>query len=69
MQEGRNAFKSQTGKPTGKRPLARPRRRWKGNIRIGLKKIGANMRNRVDSTQDRDYWRVLENTALNHWVQ
>jgi hypothetical protein len=47
--------------PTGKRP----RHRWKGNIRIDLKGIGINMRNWVDSAQDRDYWRVLVNVALN----
>ena len=33
--EGRSAFKILTGKPTGKRPLGRPRRRWKDNIRMG----------------------------------
>ena len=32
MEEGRSAFKILTGKPTGRRPLGRPRRRWKGNI-------------------------------------
>ena len=49
MEEGRSAFKILTGKPTGKRPLARPRRRWEDNIRINLKKIGINTRNWVDS--------------------
>ena len=42
MEEGRNAFKSFTGKPTGKRPLGRPRRRWEDNIRIDIKEIGFN---------------------------
>ena len=36
MEEGRGAFKIVTGKPTGKRPLGRPRRRWEDNIRIDL---------------------------------
>ena len=57
-----------TGKPTGKRPLGRPRRRWEDNIRMDLKEIGMNTRNWVDSTQDRDYWRALVNAALNLWV-
>ena len=35
MEEGRSAFKILTGKPTGKRPLVRPRRRWEDNIRMG----------------------------------
>ena len=39
MKEGRSAFKTLTGKPTGKRPLGRPRLRWEDNIRIELKLI------------------------------
>ena len=50
MEEGRSAFKILTGKPTGKRPLGRPRRRWEDNIKMDLKEIGINMRNWVDST-------------------
>jgi hypothetical protein len=65
MEEGRNAFKSLTGKPTGKRPLGRPSRRGKDNIRMDLKEIGTNTRNWIDSAQDRDCWRALVNTALN----
>ena len=37
MEEGRSAFKALTGKPTGKRPLRRPRGRWEDNIRTNLK--------------------------------
>jgi len=36
MMEGRSAFKILTGKPTGNRPLGRPRRRWENNIRMNL---------------------------------
>ena len=46
-------FKILTGKPTGKIPLGRPRRRWEENIRIDLEEIGINAGNWVDSTQDR----------------
>ena len=63
MEEGRSAFK--TSKPTGKRPLGRPRRRWEDNIRIDLEKIGIITGNWVGSAQDRDYWRPLVNAALN----
>ena len=60
-----SAFNILTGKPTGKRFLGRPRRRWKDNITMDLKEIGIDTRNCVDSAQDRDYWRVLVNAALN----
>ena len=53
MKEGRSAFKILTGKPTGKRPLGRPRRRWEDNIRMDLEEVNAS--NLVDSDQDRDY--------------
>ena len=48
MEEGRSALKILTGKPTGKRPLRRPRRRWEDNIKMDLKRIGINTRNWVD---------------------
>ena len=44
-----------TGKPTGKRPLRRPRRRLEDNIRMDLEEIGINAGNWVDSAQDRNY--------------
>ena len=61
----RSAFKMLTGKPSGKRPLGRPRRRWEDNIRMNLKEIGINAGNWVDSAQDRNYCRALVKTALN----
>ena len=69
--EGRSAFKILAGKPTGKRQLGRPRRRWEDNIRMGFKEIqlGINTWNCVDSSQDWDYWRALVNSALNLQVQ
>ena len=65
MEEGRSAFNILTGKPTGKRPLRRPRRRWEDNIGMDLKEIDFNTRIWVDSAQYRDYWRALVNAALN----
>ena len=65
MEESRSAFKILTGKPTGKRPLGRPRRRWEDNIRMDLEEIGINAGNWVASAQDRDYWRAFVNAALN----
>ena len=52
---GRSPFKILTGKPTGKRPLGRPRRRWEGNIRMDLEEISINAGKWVDLTQDMDY--------------
>ena len=65
MEESRSAFKILTGKPTGKRPLGRPTRRWEDNIRMDLEEIGINAGNWVDSAQDREYWRALVNATLN----
>ena len=64
-EEDRIAFNILTGKPTGKRPLGRPRCRWENNFRMNLKEIGINARNWVDWAQDRDYYRALVNVALN----
>ena len=52
MEEGSNAFKILTDKPTGKRSLGRSRRKWEDNIRMDLKEIGINTRNWVDLTLD-----------------
>ena len=49
MEEGRSAFKILTDKPTGKRPLGKPRRRWEDKIRMYLEEIGINAGNLVDS--------------------
>ena len=65
MEESRNAFKILTGKPTGKRPLERPRRRWENNIRMDLEEVGINADNWVDSAQNRNYLRAPVNAALN----
>ena len=62
MEKG--AFEILTGKPTGKRPLERPRRRWDDNIRMNLQEIGINAGNWVDSAQDRNYSKALVNAAF-----
>ena len=65
MEEGSSSFKILTFTHAGKRPLGRPRRKWEDSIRMDLKEIRTNARNRVDSAQDRKYWGVLVNAALN----
>jgi hypothetical protein len=53
------------GKPEGKRPLERPRRRWVDNIKMDFTEIGPNGVDRIDMAQDRDQWRALVNTVFN----
>jgi hypothetical protein len=53
------------GKPEGKRPLGRPRRRWEDNIRMDLREIGSGSIELFDLAQDRDQWRALVNTIMN----
>jgi hypothetical protein len=65
MGEKRNAYTILVGKPEGKRPLRRPRRRWVDNIKMDLSDIGWDGVDWMDMAQDGDQWRVLVNTVLN----
>jgi hypothetical protein len=56
------------GKPEGKRPLERPRRIWKDNIKMDLQEVGCGGTDRIDVAQDRDRWRALLTTVMNLWV-
>jgi hypothetical protein len=53
------------GKPEGKRPLKRQRRRWVYNIKMDLIKIGWDSMDWIDLAEDRDQWRALVNTVMN----
>jgi hypothetical protein len=64
MGETRNAYRILMGKPEGKKPLGRQRRRWVDNIKIDLREIGWDGTDWIDLAQDRDQWRVLVNTAM-----
>jgi hypothetical protein len=65
MEEKRNAYRILVGKPEGKRPLGRPRRRWEDNIRMDLREIRWGGMDWIDQDQDRDQWRALVNTVMN----
>jgi hypothetical protein len=65
MGEKRNVYRLLAGKPEGKRPLGRPRRRWIGNIKMDLLEIGLNVLDWTSLAQDRYRWRALVNSAMN----
>jgi hypothetical protein len=54
------------GKLEGKRPLGRPRHRWVDNIKIDLREVGWDGMDWIDLAQNRDQWRALVNTVMNH---
>jgi hypothetical protein len=63
--EKRNANRMLVGKPEGKRPLGRPRRKWVDNIKLDHREIGWDIVDWIDVAQDRDQWRAIANTVLN----
>jgi hypothetical protein len=63
--EGRGVYKVLVGKPEGKRPLGRPKRRWEDNIKMGLQKVGSGRMDWIELAQDRDKWRALVNVVIN----
>jgi hypothetical protein len=65
MGEVRVAYNILVGRPEGRRPLGRPRRRWEDNIKIDLREIGFGDVDWIDLAQDRDRWRALVNTVMN----
>ena len=58
-------YRISVGKPEGKRPLERPRRRWEDNIKIGPQEVGCGGEDWIDVAQDRDRWRALVNAVMN----
>jgi hypothetical protein len=65
MEEIRIAYKILVGKPEGKRPLGKTRRRWEDNIKMDIKEIGWEYVDWIHLAQDRDRWRALVNTVMN----
>jgi hypothetical protein len=68
MGEGRGVHRVLVGKPEGKRPLGRPRRRWEDNIKIDLQEVGCGGMDWIELAHDRDGWRALVNAVMNLWV-
>jgi hypothetical protein len=65
MGERRGAYRALVGKPEGRRPLKRPRRRWEDNIKMDLREVGCGGGDWVDLAQDKDRWRALVYTVMN----
>jgi len=53
------------GKPEGKRPLGRPRRRWEDNVGMDLQEVGCRGMDWIDLDKDRDRWRAFVNAVMN----
>jgi hypothetical protein len=65
MGEKRNTYRILVGKPEGKRPLGRPRRRWVNNIKMKFREVGWDGMDWIDLPEDRDRWRALVNAVMN----
>jgi len=64
MGEGRGVHRVLVGKPEGKRPLGRPRRRWEDNSKMELQEVGGGFEDWMELAQDRDRWRALVGTVM-----
>ena len=65
MGEERGVYRVLVGKPEGRRPLGRPRRRWADNIRTDLQEVGCVYMDWIGLVQDRDRWRTLVSEVMN----
>ena len=65
MGEERGVYSVLLGKPKGRRPLGRPRRRWVDNIRTDLQEVGCVYMDWIGLAQDRDRWRTLVSAVMN----
>jgi hypothetical protein len=65
MGQERKVYKVLVGKPEGKRPLGRPRRRWEYGIRVDLRETGLGDVDWIRLAQDRDWWRAVVSAVMN----
>jgi hypothetical protein len=65
MEEGRGVYRVLVGKPEGKRPLGRPRRRWEDNVRMDLQEVECGCEDWIGLAQNRDMWRALVSAVWN----
>jgi hypothetical protein len=64
----RKVYKVLVGKPEGKRPLGRPRRRWEDGIRMELREIGLRGVDWIQLAWDRDWWQAVVSAVMNYQV-
>jgi hypothetical protein len=64
MGERRGVYRVFVGKPEGKRPLWRPRRRWEDNIKMHFQKVGCGGMDWIGLAQNRDWWRAVVNAVM-----
>ena len=65
MVEQRGVYRVLEGKPEGRRPLGRPRRRWVDNIKMDLQEVGCGYMDSIGLAQVRDSWRTLVSAVMN----
>ena len=65
MGEGRGVYRVLLGKPGGKRPLGRPRRRWEGNIKMGLQEVRCGGMDLTELAPDTNRWWALVYAVIN----
>ena len=65
VRERRDVYRVLVGKPEGKRPFGRPRRRWEDNIKMDLQKMVCAGMEWIELAQDRDRWRAHVNVVMN----
>jgi len=68
MGERRGVYRDLVGKPEGRRPLGRPRRRWDDNIKMDLQEVGCEGLDWIELAQDRDRCRALVKVVMNFRV-
>jgi hypothetical protein len=68
MGERRGVHRVLVGKPEGKRPLGRPRRRWENNIKMDLQEVVCGVVDCIELALDRDRWRALVNAVMNRRI-
>jgi len=68
MWERRDAYNVLVGRPEGRRPLGKSRRRWEDTIKMELLEVGLGGMDWNDLSQGRDRWQALVNVVMNFWV-
>ena len=65
MEQSRNSYRVLMGKPEGKRPFGKIRRRWEDNIKMDLREVGCDPGEWIDLAEDRDHWRAYIRAVMN----